>query len=392
MNLSYPPPLMTSESFARYTIAHRLPSIVADVIAENEYPPQVVAALQALRDEIAHRAVAPLTENAPDVAAWRRAWEPYRGRTWLDVPWYLAESYFYRRLLEASRYFQPGDGQGSDPFEARKRRALEDKAVARLPSELVVGYPDTREGFVTLLQASLWGNRADLSNIALAARPEDDLGRSSGEYLLVDHSAAAWTLFASGHLGRVDFVCDNAGLEALLDLALTDFLLTRRLCRQVVFHLKAQPFFVSDTMIKDVYPMLAALRQAGGAATALAARLERWQRNGRWVLRDDPFWTSWLGFREMPAHLRDALAGSDLVILKGDLNYRRLLDDRRWPPTTRLEDVTGYFPAPFLTLRTLKAEIIVGLPEGLAEALSAAEPDWLVNGRRGLIHLVKGEK
>jgi hypothetical protein len=389
MNLPYPPPLMTSESFARHTVAHRLPSIVADVIAENEYPPQVTAALQDLRDEIAHRAVAPLTEDAPDVAAWRRAWAPYRGRTWLDVPWYLAESYFYRRLLEASRYFQPGDGQGCDPFEARKRRALEDKAIVRLPSELAAGCQDEREGFVTLLHASLWGNRADLSNIVLAARPEDDLGRSSGEYLLVDHSAAAWALVASGRLGRVDFVCDNAGLETLLDLALTDFLLVRKLCRQIVFHLKARPFFVSDTMIKDVSPMLLALRQAGGAATALAARLERWRRDGQWVLRDDPFWTSWLGFREMPAHLRDALAGSDLVILKGDLNYRRLLDDRRWPPTTRLEDVTGYFPASFLTLRTLKAEIIVGLREGLAEALSAAEPDWLVNGRRGLIHLVK---
>ncbi len=391
MNPPYPPPLMTSESFARHTVAHRLPSIVADVIAENEYPPQVVAALQGLCDEIAHRAVAPLAENAPDVAAWRRAWEPYWGRTWLDVPWYLAESYFYRRLLEASRYFQPGDGQGRDPFEARKRRALEDKAVVRLPSELAAGCQDEREGFVTLLHASLWGNRDDLSYIVLAARPEDDLGRSSGEHLLIDHTEAAWASVASGRLGRVGFVCDNAGLESLLDLALTDFLLVRRLCRQVVFHLKARPFFVSDTMVKDVYPMLAALRQAGEAATALAARLEECQRDGRWRLQDDLFWTSWLGFREMPTRLRDELAKSDLVILKGDLNYRRLLDDRRWSPTTRLEDVTGYFPAPFLTLRTLKAEIIVGLQEGQAEALSAAEPDWLVNGRRGLIHLVKSE-
>jgi hypothetical protein len=82
------------------------------------------------------------------------------------------------------------------------------------------------------------------------------------------------------------------------------------------------------------------------------------------------------------------LGRSDLVILKGDVNYRRLLDDCHWPPTTRLEDVTGYFPASFLTLRTLKGEIMVGLEPGQAEALSAADPTWLINGKRGVIQLV----
>lgn len=389
MDLS--PPLMSSESFARYTMLHRLPSIVADAIAENEYPPKVITTLHALGNEIANQAIAPLTENAPDTAGWNQAWETYQGRTWLEIPWYFAESYFYRRLLEATRYFQPGDWQGRDPFEVRKRRALEAGIASRMLSEvLMAGRRDEGECFVTLLHASLWGNRADLSNIALAARPEDDLGHSAGDNLLIDHIEATWALVASGCLCRVDFICDNAGLETLLDLALAGFLLEKGLCQQIVFHLKAQPFFVSDTMVKDIYPMLAALRQADGAA-ALAVRLEAYRRDGQWSLRDDSFWTSWLGFREMPIHIRGELGKSDLIILKGDLNYRRLLNDRLWPPTTRLEDVTGSFPAPFLALRTLKAEIIVGLQEGQAEALAADEPDWLVNGRRGLIHLVKRE-
>jgi len=391
MDFSCPPPLMTSESFARYTVLHRVPSLVEDVIAENEYPPEIVTALRALRDEITNRPLAPLAENAPDVTAWNQAWETYRGRTWLEIPWYFAESYFYRRLLEATRYFQPGEWQGHDPFEARKRRVLEGGEAVRTLAERVLAAGPRGEGerFAVLLHASLWSNRADLSNIVLAARPEDNMGGSSTDNLLIDHTEAVWALVASGCLRRADFVCDNAGLETLLDLALTDFLLEKGLCQQIVFHLKAQPFFVSDTMVKDVCPMLAALRQAGGPAAALASRLETYRRDGRWSLRDDPFWTSWLGFRDMPPRIRAELARSDLVVLKGDLNYRRLLDDRRWPLTTRLEDVTGYFTAPFLALRTLKAEIIVGLKEGQAEALAAADPNWLVNGRRGLIHLVR---
>jgi hypothetical protein len=45
-------------------------------------------------------------------------------------------------------------------------------------------------------------------------------------------------------------------------------------------------------------------------------------------------------------------------------------------------------PAPFVTLRTLKAELIVGMAEGQAEAIRTDDPDWLVNGERGVIHYV----
>ena len=394
MSVFRPLPLMSSESFARYTIARRLPSILTDIIAENDFAPGVVSALRALRDEIAGRQVSPLRENAPDVEEWNLAWREYRGRTWLEMPWYFAESYFYRRLLEATGYFQPGTGEGRDPFEARKERALNDgDAVSILNKQLQIAQEcNDKERFAHMLQGSLWGNRADLSNIALAASAAEGLRDSTASNLLIDQTALVRALFASGSLLRIDFICDNAGLETLLDLALADWLLSSGLCRQIVFHLKNRPFFVSDTMMKDIPPMLAALREAGGLVAALAARLDTFRNEGRWILNDDPFWTSWFCFPEMPAHLRDDLGQSDLVILKGDLNYRRLLDDRHWPPTTRLEDITGYFPASFLTLRTLKAEIIVGLQEGEFEALIEAEPDWQVNGRRGLVHLIVREK
>ena len=42
-------------------------------------------------------------------------------------------------------------------------------------------------------------------------------------------------------------------------------------------------------------------------------------------------------------------------------------------------------PTPLVALRTLKAELIVGLQPGQAEAIAAADPAWLVNGRRGVI-------
>jgi len=56
-------------------------------------------------------------------------------------------------------------------------------------------------------------------------------------------------------------------------------------------------------------------------------------------------------------------------------NYRRLWMIEPGQHTTRMEDVCSYFPAPFVTLRTLKGEIMVGLKPGQAEELKAEDPN-----------------
>ena len=84
----------------------------------------------------------------------------------------------------------------------------------------------------------------------------------------------------------------------------------------------------------------------------------------------------------------DELSASHLVLFKGDVNYRRVLDDRQWPHTARLSDIAGHLPAPFAVLRTLKGELIVGLAPGQAEDLAAHDPTWMINGERGVIQFV----
>jgi len=390
-NTELPPPLMTSElgSFARRTIVERKPQIIRQVIEDNDYPPDVVQALETFSEEIASQPMRPLSEQAPDVAFWNRELAGYRGKMWLEVGWYFAETYFYRRLLEAVRYFQLGPWEGHDPFGKRKREQ-EEVAVERLAgdwSQLADVEPEV--AFEPLLHSCLWGNRADLSNYTVNLQAHGGL-RASEERrnILIDHTDKVWELLAGG-LQRVDFVNDNVGMELLFDLALADFLLVQGRVREGVFHLKDRPFFVSDAMPKDVQMTLSLLRVVPDAAVqGLGARLQEHLAAERLILKDDPFWTSSLMFRQVPQSLRAELARSNLVILKGDVNYRRLLDDRHWPHTMRLEEIAAYFPAPLLVLRTLKGEIIVGLEPGQAEALAAEDPTWLINGKRGIIQLV----
>ena len=388
-----PPHLMVSEagSFAERTIVRRKPQIIADIIQRNDYGSDIVAGLLALAEEIRGGVVAPLHDapHVADVRLWRRAWKPWQGKTWRHLSWFFAETYFYRRVLETVRYFQPGRWHLHDPFEAQKHQALAEglEVLATLcaspPGDMSLG-----QEFALCLQRSLWGNRADLSNktIDTSTDPEPE---DISERLLIDHTQAVWQLLNEGGVQRIDLVADNSGLELLSDLALIDLLLSYDLAETAHLHLKPQPYFVSDAMVKDLEATLCALRGARvPSLREMGQRLERQRADGRLATHDHPFWTTCLFFSEFPPEIVSSLAESDLVIFKGDVNYRRLLEDRHWPPTSDLAAIASYMPASasFLALRTLKGELIVGLQEGQAEQLASEDPDWLINGERGVIH------
>ncbi len=387
---SLPPPLMTSErgSFARHTGEVRQPQIIAQLLDKGGYPAATQHDLVALRNEILGGPILSLRESAPDTSSWNAIVEAHRGASWLDTGWYFAEAYFYRRLLEAVRYFDRKPWKGRDPFGPVKR-GQERLAVAQFAAVWAdVAAADDRDAFVAILHSSLWGNRADLSNLCLEAHARGGLGTSEERHnILIDDTATACELMASG-LSRVDFVSDNVGMDVLFDLALADFVLEKRWVDRVAFHLKDRPFFVSDAMPADVRLAIDELHKCSDIATReLGRRLTRHLAAERLGLRSDPFWASGLMYRNLPPEIAADLGASDLVILKGDVNYRRLLDDRHWPHTTSIDACTGYFPAPLLALRTLKGEILVGLGPGQAEVLADEDPTWLTNGKRGVVQL-----
>jgi hypothetical protein len=383
-----PPPIRTSDvgSFARYTFVERIPSILRETLAQNDFPDENRRALYALHAEIAQGRVRELHEDAPDRTFWNTVSAPNISRSWLDVPWYWAEAFFYRRLLEATGYFQSGPGYLVDPFGAKKVAELAPGAAPGAANALLGNLPvDPKARFEVLLHASLWGNRSDLS-YDVARR----LGRPTGDpeeraNLLVDDSGRLWDLLRTTGCSRLAILTDNAGTELLMDLALADYLLCQDLVEEAQLHVKPYPFFVSDATVQDVWAGLAALETVGGPARELADRLRaQLARNDIRLVSHWHYGTS-LFFFQLPEDLRAMLAGVDLVVIKGDANYRRLLGDAHWPPTTPFAQATRYFPAPLVALRTLKAEIIVGLRPGEAERLGAEDPAWLVNGRRGIV-------
>lgn len=391
--LPLPPPLMMAEpeSFAYFTMHDRWTTIARRIIPENQYPPEIAANLEALIDELLHGRLRSLNDDGgTDVATWNTYVQPFLGKSWLEVPWFFAEVYFYRRILEATQFFSEGQWQRIDPFAVQKQRELAaigaDGAIA-----IAADSQGNLEQFVSRLYQALWGNRADLS-----LKPGETLTpareikfRNSQRHILVDDAPAIADMLAEKACNRIDLIADNAGFELFYDLQLVEFLLSTQTTQQVFLHLKVHPTFVSDATIQDVWTLLDTLSKCEKIHLHAWVNLVRTHlEEKRLILCADEFWTSPFAFWQMPDALYQEFTKSNLLVIKGDANYRRILGDRQWSFTTPLSEIASYFPAPLAALRTLKSEIVAGLQTAQIQQLNAEDSKWLTNGHWGLIQLV----
>ncbi|MET9762473.1 damage-control phosphatase ARMT1 family protein [Streptomyces sp. NPDC006372] len=378
-------------SFPHSVLAERHPAIIRQVREAFPYEPGQHRALDELLTNCTKGEIEPLPADAHDRDLWD-AWgmREYAGRSWFDVPWLWSESWFYRRLLQAVGYFGPGPWQGIDPFRPFKLAELDsretDEELAALDD---LAHRPAGEQAQALLHGSLWGNRADLG-FRLSAEGARAADAAPG--LVADDSEALWSLLdAQGPdagNGTLCLVADNAGRELVPDLLLIAHLLAGGRIARAVLHVKPYPYYVSDATTADVVDALRRLTGAGGAAAAYGRRLWSALADGRLVLRAQPFSSAPLPYEEMPGDLRAEFAAATLTIVKGDLNYRRLVGDRLWAPTTPFPDVTAYFPGPVAALRTLKSDVITGLDSRTETELVAAEGErWRTGGTHALIQV-----
>ncbi|WP_425825044.1 damage-control phosphatase ARMT1 family protein [Streptomyces fractus] len=382
-------------SFARSVLAERHPALIEKVRAAFPYGPEQHRALDALLRNTADGVIEPLGDGAHDRERWDAWGSEWFGASWFDAPFLWAESYFYRQLLGAVGYFgdsgefgefAEGDGvwRGVDPFWPFKQAELDTPetdaelgAVDRLAS---VSVAERERG---LLLGSLWGNRADLGFRVTA----DGAEPGADTQLVADDSDAFWAALPPGGGATVSLVADNAGRELLADLLLVDHLLAHGRAARVIVQLKPYPYYVSDAMTADVVDCVRRLTRASGAAAEAGGRIWAAMGEGRITLRAHPFSCAPLPYVDMPDDLRAEFAATTLTVLKGDLNYRRLVGDHLWEPTTSFAERAAYWPTPVVALRTLKCDVITGLQPSVLNALDAAEPHqkWRVSGAHALV-------
>jgi hypothetical protein len=352
----------------------RVPKILEEVLHRNEYAPSIRRAVEVLAESIrANGSIPPLSFPAPDEAEWAGE---LTNEGWLASTWFVAECYVYRCLMAAVRYWETS----RDPFAPAKEAELAGEGLWKALSASLEPEPaDAREKVVALMGRALWGNRVDLSyavGSAFGAHGADD------DWLVDDRVWAAGALLTPG--GDVHVVADNTGSELAMDLALADALIGAAGAR-VSLHVKMHPMFVSDATERDVWDLVRAMSAKGGVEAELALRLGRAFDEERLRVLPDFFWNGPRFLWDRPERLARELDAATIVVFKGDANYRRVVGDAIWPDGATFAGATAYFPAPLVCLRTMKSDSLVGVPAARTSALDAIDPEWRINGRRGLV-------
>lgn len=353
-----------ANSFAQVSILVRLPNIIHKAVdtlrSMSNFQSikgcdrdQAIRELEVLADNIANNRHLP--EHKEDI----------KETNWLDSPWLAVECLCYIEIQRITNHLK------IDLFYYLKDLALlHSKATILFISSTLL-----QSQLEQLLILSLWGNLSDLSLSFDTPQLPD-----TNERIISNHSSKVIPVLLRAKV--ISIVLDNSGLELYCDLCLLSFL-TRSLGIQVNIYVKSFPWFVSDTTTSDIHTLFAFCSEIGLESQVL--EMQTFLKEKKWIIIDDPFFTTSISYRSMPLKLREDLALSDLVIMKGDLNYRKLIDDRKYPMIKGLDEVIDEIPLnfPCLLLRVCKSDCCIGLEESILENLT--DPNWCVSGKYGVI-------
>ncbi|KAM8713076.1 hypothetical protein ACLKA7_013400 [Drosophila subpalustris] len=308
---------------------------------------------------------------------------PDDARTFYRSCWMHSECYLYRKLysfVENSIFLKE-----FDYFRKAKEHALTrcQDAILAL-SKYTRRTENSMEMFSELLKLDLWSNRNDLSDDEEARlfnmKVLEDV-MVTNEYIIVNNVADVWNCLSNKKTDRqyVDFVLDNAGYELFTDFILAEYMIENGLADKVRFHVKAHPWFVNDITARDFHWTLKFLSDHPDYIISLIGqKFVQFLKEGKFELATTShFWTAPQAFhsmRNMELELYKTLQESKLIIFKGDLNYR------------------GFIPSNLCALRTVKSEVICGLPGGVSEDLFKKDPQWMFTGNYGIIQFVDGSR
>jgi hypothetical protein len=122
----------------------------------------------------------------------------------------------------------------------------------------------------------------------------------------------------------------------------------------------------------------------------------------KWRVETDPVWTLGYPFCDIDrlnafdnsigSSWHEIKRESSLAIFKGDLNYRKLVNDVFGK--CKFDEAIGELSGagvPILALRTCKSEPMTGLKEGQGAALDSVDVGWRINGKFGVIQFFESD-
>ena len=255
----------------------------------------------------------------------------------------------------------------------------------------------------SLLHTNLSSNSSDLSQMFWS--------NFNSVYPHIDDSKKFWDEFLHDVGGKnINIIVDNFGIEFLNDLVL-GYCLKKKGIGTITYHVKQLPIFVSDVIENDHILLFNALEDLINKSKELdpdiknsylnALKQLKQTANDSFIFKTNYFWNMPFGFAQLQPGALDIKGvrtsqvineaysifnSSDLLIVKGDLNYRRLVEDKLWHIKSSTSKKIKYVKSPLLIIRSYKSNIVMDCKKSEISELEAKYgPDWKTEGRVGSI-------
>lgn len=366
--------------FVDYTITQRLPKILSDIAAPLNSREKLAAAHALLQ--------AITTGNYIDTNIFSRPtiyWEEYLnkldGTTWNDLPFFDLEFLFYHGVNSIAGYFD----SGVDVFQPTRKAALNDALPAVESSLEKISALSAIDLLHAVIHCALFANEADYSQL-ITTQSESQQRR---DRILIDETAELIDCLKNmpDQTATLHLIADNAGPELCWDLVMVDAILECFGSINIVLHVKPWPMFVSDALRDDVEGTIHRFINKGlsDQISLIGKRLENAIQADRLQIQDENDWGEPRHFNALDASLTSALCDAIAVISKGDLNYRRFVQDRQWPAETPAPLATAGVPFKAFALRVLKSDAVVGVKPSIVCKASAERRDWRTCGHFAVV-------
>ncbi|WP_109829877.1 ARMT1-like domain-containing protein [Reichenbachiella versicolor] len=347
------------DSFAAFTFKVRYPKLLNDLISQVESTPYLQNQLSELKENLLTFEVIELTHEEPQL--WRAFYDQYKGKPLIQVPFLYAEIY----LFSVINSFYQAVELPIDPFGFTKELKKDHNKTLSL-IQLSNEFLAKKYSLEDLVQISLTGNTADLSQLSEVKSSELIIILNDRYNLISDIRRAE----------EIHIILDNSGQELLSDILLSLKIIEDE-DKPVTIHFKASPIFVSDALENDLWILLNSL-----SIQKLTQKVQDHIKMKKLKLRKSEFWSSPNWFKYCPKEL-EIFQKKNCTIVKGDANYRRLFNDRKYPINLSTKSAANYIDGSTYAIRTLKSEHLVGY-----EGVIPSDPKWLINGQYGLIQQI----
>lgn len=281
-----------------------------------------------------------------------------------NVDFLTAEHYFYYVLYKDFRTDQKGqEKKNYDPYYQTKIDAFQ---IDRVKDSLNFYGDCNSTDLDTLLGRCVGANTSDLSQEGAHANLRKPNIYPDESCNAVKYLNELKNKRSKERKIKVDILTDNCGLELLSDIELAVFMLKYGLSDFVVFHTRVLPQYVSDVtkneIVDDFKQLLCELEtmvsKQGVNDHGLLEDVQNYINTKQISIKTSLFWNLPTYYYKHKKQFADIIGKSDLVIVKGDLNYRKLVGDRNYRSCCWLRRRARKLGYPVLALRAIKSSLV----------------------------------